>query len=73
MEDFPIHLDMDLHKIPCDLVDASFMIRKGKAHNFARHHIKTELVKNNETGIEEQMRTVDPNIANGRRNVTQVL
>ena len=64
MEDFPIHLDLDVHKLPCDFIDASFMIRTGKVHNFTRHR----LLKTNGTS-----RSIDPSVFSVARNVTDVV
>lgn len=59
-----MHLELDVHNFPCDFIDASFMIRKGKRHNFARHR----LIKSSNGTV-----TVDPAVFSFPRNPSEII
>ena len=64
MKDLPIYIDIDLLKMPCELMDIQFMSRRGSEHDLRRGYLKTTgevSWMSSERTIEEIVKAVESN------------
>ena len=64
MKDLPIYIDIDILKMPCELMDIQFMSRRGSEHDLKRGHLKStgEITwMDRERSTEEIARAIDYN------------
>lgn len=45
MQDLKVYIDIDLEKLPCELVDMRFVARKGREHSITREHLTKDGIK----------------------------
>lgn len=73
IEDFPTHIDIDLHRMPCDLIDASFMFRKGAPLDLSKHKLYQKIVQNTSTQKNETKTYSDAEKFTQQRSKDEVL
>lgn len=42
MQDIPVYLDVDIHNLPCEVLDLRFIAHRNRAHTISRFHLKEE-------------------------------
>lgn len=44
MQDLMVNMDIDVFKVPCELVDLRFTSKKGRQHTVERHYLKDGVI-----------------------------